>query len=348
MRTLCSFPILASLLVSSALLAAPPDSAAKPASMPAASPTRTSSCNLSGLAHPDLDLPLLNGSGQTVARFGGAPINLTLSAFPEDASGRMYLATSGSGRLRVSGYVHAKSFPLFLKNDVPVAGSYIFLTRGSRVEFAGSSGDKIQVTLKTSSPLAEIYTVNLPCDGVTLSPNERTDLPSAPIAGQARGYYMSSATAPLFDAPGTRATPVTTIHLASDARGILFFGDKREGDFIHVLYRHDVRIDGWMSVKDLALLPKGELVDQRSHKPADSQASKLTVSSDAKLYRASRELALYGKADPKQEPIGLVPAGTELYVLDVVVGWANVLPKQLDIVPLNEKRFWVRASELGI
>jgi hypothetical protein len=159
---------------------------------------------------------------------------------------------------------------------------------------------------------------------------------------------MKTQAAPLFDAPGASAKPVATLHLAPNAAGVLFFSDRREGDFIHVLHQHEVRIDAWMSIKDLELLPKGELLDQRAHKTDTSQASRLSVTTDGKVYRAERELPLYGKADPKLPPIGTVPKDTELYVLDVVVGWANVLPKQLDVVPLSERRFWVRASELGI
>lgn len=323
------------------------------------------------MAQPELGLALLSSSGQTVARFGGVAVPVAVSEVPESATGRFHVTTGGVGRLQVDGYVDARALPLFLTQDVDALpqvsergsaagdaasavgsrrGGSIVVPKGSRVEFAGGARrqdhrDLVHVVFKTQSPLAEVYSLTVPCSGLGLAPTPRE--PSA-IAGHARGYFLKGPQAPLFDSPGTHAAVLATLRVAPDAAGVLFFGDRREGDFIHVLYRKDVRIDGYMSVKDLELLPKGELVDQRSQKPTSSEIAKLTVGHDAKLYRTTRSLSLYGKADPKQPPIGLVPADTELYVLDVVVGWANVLPKQLDVVPLNDKRFWVRAGELGI
>jgi hypothetical protein len=141
---------------------------------------------------------------------------------------------------------------------------------------------------------------------------------------------------------------VTSIHLSPDARGILFFGDRREGDFIHVLYHQDVAIDGWIPAKDLEILPRGEVVDHSVSKYVAPSDKKLQMRAEGHPQRAPTDLSLYGKADPKQLPIGHVMKDTELYVLDVVVGWANVLPKQLDVVPVGDRHFWVRASELGM
>lgn len=40
--------------------------------------------------------------------------------------------------------------------------------------------------------------------------------------------------------------------------------------------------------------------------------------------------------------------GTELHLLDIVAGWANVLPKSLSVAPEGDNQFWVRASDVGL
>jgi hypothetical protein len=345
MRTLCSFPIFTSLLFSSLLFAEPKGETGGSAVKERAPQAAVSSCRFSGVATPEFDVSIVNQKGGALARFGGVALPLTVSDLPEQASGLLHVTTGGKGRLSIDGYVEVKSLPLYVTTDVSVSEGYLTIAKGTRVEFVGATGDKLRVKLALLAPLNESYTVTVPCSAIAL---EQPKNEAWKVPGHARGYYMKSPSAPLFDVPGAKATPVATLHLSPDARGILFFGDRREGEFIHVLYRREVKIDGWMSVKDLELLPKGELVDQRSNRPANSQASRLTVASDARLVRTTSDLPLYGKADPKIAPIGTVAKDTELFVLDVVVGWANVLPKQLDVVPMTERRFWVRASELGL
>lgn len=343
MRTPTSLPVLAALFLSTALHAESKGSSGGP--VKSADSSSAGTCRLTGFATPELGVPIVDKNGQAVARFGGVPVPVTLSELPEQASGRFRVTTGASGRLSIDGYVDVKSVPLFLKSEVPVVAGQVFIAKGARVEFAGRIGSELRIKLTLKTPLADTFEATVPCDAISLEPPKAE--PSH-IPGHARAYYMKSPSVSLFDVPGAQAKSVASLHLAPDTRGVLFFGDRRAGDYIHVLYRQDVRIEGWISVKDLELLPKGELVDQKSLKPSSSQASRLNVAADAKLYRSTSEIALHGKADPKLSPIGVVPKDTELYVLDVVVGWANVLPKQLDVVPLDERRFWVRASELGI
>jgi hypothetical protein len=35
-------------------------------------------------------------------------------------------------------------------------------------------------------------------------------------------------------------------------------------------------------------------------------------------------------------------------VLDLVAGWASVMPKTLNVVPGPDGQFWVKAADLGI
>jgi hypothetical protein len=350
MRTSGILTVLASLLFCPILRAesrrpvTTPDASKQPSK---ASPAGTdkSSCSLTGNALPDLDLTLADADGHPLARFGGVAIPLTISDLPERADGKMRVTTGRNGRLRVTGFVPVRSIPIYLKNDLPIVKGRVTLLKGTAVEYAGRAGDQIRINFKTTNAIAETYNANVVCDALTVE----TALASkwAPPGGS-RGYLMRQPVAPLFDKSGADATPVSSIHLAPDARGILFFGDRREGDFIHVMYRRDVGIDGWMSVKDLEILPRGEVADQSASKSAPPTDKRLKMKTDGQLYKAQREIPLYGKADPKLAPIGTVTKDTELYVLDVIVGWASVLPRQLDVVPVGEKHFWVKASELGM
>lgn len=345
MRTLGSFPIFAFLFVPALLSAEPKGEAGRSVAKPNVGATSTNTCNWSGVTTPALAVPIVDSKGNALARFGGVPVQISVSDFPEQALGRLHVITGGDGRLSVDGYVEVKSLPMYVKNDVAVVEGHVVIVKGTRIEYAGSTADQLRVKLTLDAPLRDTFTTTIGCGDVTFEP-PNTDPWKFP--GHARGYVMKVPSAPLFDVPGAKATVLSTLHRAPDSHGVLFFGDRREGDYIHVLYRRDVKIDGWMSVKDLELLPKGELLDQRTPRAAESQDSRLSVASDARLVRATENVPLYGKADPKLSPIGVVSKNTELYVLDVVVGWANVLPKHLDVVPMAERRFWVRASGLNL
>jgi hypothetical protein len=321
--------------------------AAKPASKPASNVATSggdeSGCTLTGTAMPELDLQLVDDDGRPVARFGGVAVRLTVSGLPGRADGKVRVTTAGNGRLRIAGFVAVHSLPIYLKQDLAIVKGHVTLLKGTAVEYLGRAGDQIRIGVKTHNAIAETYNATVACDALTVEAQQPNKWEPP---GQARGYLMKQSVAPLFDQPGAEAEPVSSIHLASDARGVLFYGDRREGEFIHVSYRRDVGIDGWMAVKDLEILPRGEVVDQSVSKYAPHADKKLKMKVEGQLYKAQSEIPLYGKADPKLPPIGAVTEDTELYVLDVMVGWANVLPKQLDVVPLSEKHFWVKASEL--
>jgi hypothetical protein len=232
-----------------------------------------------------------------------------------------------------------------LKQDLSLAGGHVTLLRGTSVEYVGRSGEQLHVVVKTTQSFAESYSATVACDALTVEPQQPATW--AP-PGHARAYLMKQSFISLFDKPGVEAKSVVSLHLASNAASALFFGDRREGDFIHVLYRRDVGLDGWVSAKELESLPRGELADQSVTKISPPIDKRLQLKADGQLYKAQSELLLYGKADPKLGPIGSVAKNTELYVLDVVVGWASILPKHLDVVPVADHHFWVRASELGI
>jgi hypothetical protein len=66
------------------------------------------------------------------------------------------------------------------------------------------------------------------------------------------------------------------------------------------------------------------------------------------VVKTTREIVLRADARDSARIIGRIETDTETYVLDVVVGWASVLPKSLHVMPVGEQQFWASAKELGI
>jgi hypothetical protein len=75
---------------------------------------------------------------------------------------------------------------------------------------------------------------------------------------------------------------------------------------------------------------------------------RLAVQWETRSVRAGRVLKIRAAASETGTLIGVVEQGTEIYVLDVVAGWASVLPKSLNIAPAGDGQFWVRAPDLGL
>ena len=47
----------------------------------------------------------------------------------------------------------------------------------------------------------------------------------------------------------------------------------------------------------------------------------------------------------KDRPIGVVEPGAEVYIMETMAGWTNVLPKALYVVPPEDGGFWIPSAE---
>ena len=74
----------------------------------------------------------------------------------------------------------------------------------------------------------------------------------------------------------------------------------------------------------------------------------MAVQGEPRVVKPVREIPLRANAKESEATIGVVEPGAETFVLDVVAGWASVMPKALNVVPGPEGQFWVKASDLGI
>ena len=64
--------------------------------------------------------------------------------------------------------------------------------------------------------------------------------------------------------------------------------------------------------------------------------------------RASKDVTIRDSASTSGKAIGTIESGAEVYVLDIVAGWASVLPKALNVAPDGDGQFWAKASDLGV
>jgi hypothetical protein len=67
-----------------------------------------------------------------------------------------------------------------------------------------------------------------------------------------------------------------------------------------------------------------------------------------RMVKTTRELPLRVAARDADPPIGVIEPETEVFVMDTVAGWANVLPKSLHVLPVDNLSFWVKSSDLGL
>jgi hypothetical protein len=64
--------------------------------------------------------------------------------------------------------------------------------------------------------------------------------------------------------------------------------------------------------------------------------------------RSKAELPLRVAARDAEAAVGVIEPETDIFVIDVVAGWANVLPQSLHILPADTLSFWVKSADLGL
>jgi hypothetical protein len=129
--------------------------------------------------------------------------------------------------------------------------------------------------------------------------------------------------------------------------GILLWSTERKGNWVHLEHHSDVVIDAWAKASELKKLPKGETQDFQPGGTSSRSPPTLKLGGNATLKTASSDLEIRASASDKGKVVGKLESGTEVYQLDVVAGWASVLPKSLNIVAPGETQFWVKAKGLS-
>lgn len=312
---------------------------------PAAEPSKAK-CVLQGISQPQANAAIEDARGQVIARFSGAPTQIVASRFPQTPGGRVHVQTgTGTGSFRLGGLTRVGELSFYSKSPIAVVPRHVFIGAGQRLSFLGSAAGKLRVEHRASAPFAQSVTTWAPCSAIALEP---TPAPGAPPRGEARGYVQRASRLDLYDLPGRDDGAIFTLLRSPDSTGALFFSNERRGEWVRVEHQRELIIDAWARAGDLQALPPGETMDQLASAGAARLPARLAVQGEPRVVRVPHEVPLRMRARGKDSPIGVIEADTETYVLDVVMGWASVMPKSLNVVPGPDGQFWAKASDLGL
>jgi hypothetical protein len=279
--------------------------------------------------------------GRTIANFTGAFAPLRISDIPADPSaGRVRLSTSVSSRsLRIDGYVPLSSLQVFTTRDLSVVGGRIWISQAQKVKLTRASADSVTAELTVAGSQSQTVRATASCDAFAL---QRGTPQAMEIPGNGRGYLMKSTSIDFFDAPNGDA--VFSLSMM-EGTAQLFWSTESRGGFVHLTSRGDITIDAWARWRDLEPLKKGEMMDQFIPPTTQVNGAQLSLDKPPPVVRATKEIPVRARRDEKEKPIGVIEADAEIYVMETVAGWTNILPKGLWLVPPEDGGFWIPSSE---
>jgi len=303
-------------------------------------------CTLTGNAELPVNLPIYDASGQVIARFSGGESPLRASEFPNDASGRVRVETAiGRGGFRISGAIELGKLPLHTAYSVPIVAGHLWIRPNQSVSPVAGAPGKLKIQKSLTFPLHQTFTAWAPCSALTFAAGTP---PGWTVPGNARGYVLKRESLDLYDEPAPGATVIATLQRSPAAAGVLFFSTEQRGGFVRVEHQGEIAVDAWAKAGDLAALPRGETMDQQTPPRSQRTPPRLSLSAAPKVVRPTKEVPLRGAAKDSAPVIGVIEIGTETYVMDVMAGWASVMPQSLHVIPPEGAHFWVKPSDLGI
>ncbi|HEV8548946.1 MAG TPA: hypothetical protein VGQ57_07960, partial [Polyangiaceae bacterium] len=321
--------------------AAPPAARPAPASAP---PEPSVRCALSGRAEFARDTPIQSADGHAIARFTGGELAVTVSELTLAERPRAHLETgSGRGSFRVRGFVSAAALPVVTTQALPIIARHLWIAEQRSVSIQGVAGEKVRVEHAAAPPLTGTYSAVTTCAALSLAP---ATPPGWSPPGDARGYVLRQGTLELFDAP--QGTSVGMLRKAPDQDAVLFFSTEQNGGFVHLERHADLGVDAWARTAALAPLPRGETMDQLAPPASARTTARFALPGEPRVVRTSREVPLRANARDADAPIGSIAPDTETYVVDVMAGWASVLPRSLELMGPEGGQIWAKKSDLGL
>lgn len=279
---------------------------------------------------------------EPIAVFTGATAPLLMQDIPADATAdRARVSTTEKGHtLRIDGYATPAEIPMFTSRDIAVVGTQVWLAAGQPVELVKSQPDALTVVHEIAGTSSQKIQATAPCDAFSLEPGQPA---SGEVDGHARGYVMKSSTIELYDKPG--GDVIFALRMIEGAAQ-LFWSTRASAGFVEVKARGDLVIDAWARARDLTALPVGELRDRYVAPIAGPPSVKLKLADAPRIVKANTDIPLRAKRAVNAPAIGLIEVGAELYVLETVGEWTNVLPRGLYVTPPGTGGFWIPAGEV--
>jgi hypothetical protein len=280
--------------------------------------------------------------GRAIANFTGTFVPLRLSEIPADpVNGRARLSTtSGSSSFRIDGYVSPGVIPVFTTRDLSITREHLWISVAQRVKLVQAANNALTVERTVLGTSGQTVRATGPCDAFALQPGTPTAME---VPGNGRGYLTKSANTDFFDAPNGNA--IFTLKMI-EGGSQLFWSTEAKAGFVHIKARSDLTIDAWARLGDLDPLKKGEMMDHFIPPTTQVQGAQLALDKPPRLVQATKEIPLRFKRDEKDKPIGAVEVGAEIYVMETMAGWSNVLPKNLSVLPPDDGGFWIPSGEV--
>ena len=301
-------------------------------------------CMIKGTYPPPKGMKIFDQTtgGDVIATLSGSYLPMTLLEIPFDPSTfRARLATStGTGNVRIEGFVSVTDWPLFTAQDISVHGASIWISASQKVKLVRASANSITVEMPVGGTLKQTVRATAPCDAFSLAKGKPQPLE---FPTQGRSYMTKKQKVDLYEEPNGKV--VYTLNMM-DGTGQLFWGEKVRQGFVHVLSRNDLTIDAWVPLKDLEPLKKGEMVDQYIPPVTQISGATLTFDKPPQVAKATQSIPIRAKRDENAKPVGMIEAGAEFYILESVTSWTNIMPKHLGVLPPDDGGFWIPSSEV--
>ncbi len=280
--------------------------------------------------------------GEAIARFTGGESPLRVDAFPAQPGRARVVTGTGNGSFRITGFVASDKIPVFTRREIPVVKEHVWIGAQREVRVLSGTTTRLQVQKSLTHPVKQDFDGWGPCDAFTL---EQGTPPGWEVPGSSRGWKVKKDSLDLYDGWNKGKTKIATL---SGANGMLLWGVKQRGVSVQLQYHGEITIDAWAHMSDLRPLPWGEREDSLTPPVRHSTAPRLKLADVPKEVTTTKAISIRTQPTEKSNVVGVIEPNTETYVLDVVVGWANVLPKNLHVAPPGDRHFWVPASELGL
>lgn len=314
------------------------------ADAPSPAPGAGPACDLTGTAAVAKGVELFRSAQgkEIIATFTGALAPLTMQDIPADAKAeRARLSTTARGdKVRLDGFAVPSQIPVFTTRDIAAVGTQVWVAGGQPVRLVASEPGKLTVERVISGTQSQTVRATAPCDAFALEPRV---VSGGEIDGHARGFMMKRSTIDLYDAPNGKV--VFTLKMLEGAAQ-LFWSNKVSAGFVQVESRGDLVVDAWAKASDLDPLRPGELSDRLIPPIKQITGAKLKLEDAPRIVKATTDVPIRARREINAPAIGLIEVGAELYVLETVAGWTNILPRELYVTPPDPGGFWIPSGEV--
>jgi hypothetical protein len=311
---------------------------------PAAGVAAPKDCTLEGKATLGPDIQIVDDVRSVIATFTGAPIAIRLGSLPRKPGeyGRVVTSPNGPG-FRIEGGIDTRKVPLHNRTDITVVPDHVWIPVGSDVRAARAQGAELEVFRRLRRDLNQTVHGWAECSSLSLEPL----VPGPhPVPGAGREYRTLQPLIALYAGPQSPLTKIFELRSADHSRGLVVRGTETRGDLRHIHYRGDLLVDAWVKSSDLEPLSADSLAGRARPPQSRYRSPKPGIGAEIEIVRLERAAPVRLRADPRAPKVGAISAGTEIYVLDVVMGWASVLPKALNLAAPAGSHFYVPAAHV--